>query len=141
MSETEQFAAGVIADAMIEREVTIQDKMWGDANERADATNNQLMNAAVAQLILTLSKAEGAPPLTQLSAAGLFYPPDWNGLRDYGSFAANLVVAAAFIRSEIKRRVLLGEDLTRTKRGEAYKGPDLPYMSAEEATGALGQLK
>ena len=138
MSETEQYSAGLIADAMIEREVEIQDRMWGDANERADAKGNQLLYAGLAQVILVLSKLEGDTPEQALVEGAEFYPKDWNGFRDYGSNAANLVVAAAFIRSEIKRRVLLGEDLTRAKRGEAYKGPDLPHMSSEEAAGDIG---
>jgi hypothetical protein len=133
MSKIEQDGAGALADKLIATEVAIQDAMWGESNERADSTRNQLIMAGMAQVALTLNKLDGWSPAEALSEARTLYPEDWNGFRDYGSNVANLVVAAAFIRSEIKRRVLLGEDTTRTKRGEVYKGPDIPYMSAEEA--------
>ena len=132
MSTAEQKTAGDIADTLIEMEVSIQDKMWGDANERADAAGNQMTHAAVAQLVLAAAKHSGVPSETATKVARDFYPTDWDGFRDYGSNIANLVVAAAFIRSEIKRRILLREDTTRTKRGEAYKSAT-PYMSSEEA--------
>lgn len=132
MSTSEQAAAGQQADNLIATEVAIQDRMWGDANERADSTKNQLLAAGMAQLTLLNAKLEGEPPETALGAAKFFYPADWDGLRDYGSPIANLVVAAAFIRSEIKRRVMLGEDTTRTKRGEAYTTAS-PYMSSDQA--------
>ncbi len=133
----EQVKAGELADDLTGTECAIQDRMWGDANERADSTKNQLLGAAVAQLVLTERKLTGDTSEEATKLAQEFYPRDWNGFRDYGSTVANLVVAAAFIRSEIKRRILLGEDTTRTKRGEAYKGPDLPYVSADEAAKSL----
>lgn len=132
-----QYEAGCQADELIATEVAIQDRMWGDANERADAAGNQLMTAAMAQLVLLQRKVEGDTSEDAVAIGKEFYPPDWNGFRDYGSNVANLVVAAAFIRSEIKRRILLGEDTTRAKRGEAYKGPDLPYVSSEDAAKSL----
>jgi hypothetical protein len=138
MTNFEQSSAGLKADNLIATEVEIQDRMWGDANERADSTNNQLMRAAQAQIVLLGGKLSGLSPDEATANASGFYPPDWNGFRDYGSNVANLVVvAAAFIRSEIKRRILLGEDTTRTKRGEAYKGPDFPYVSSDEAAASL----
>lgn len=137
MTKTEQQNAGLTADNLIATEVAIQDAMWGPANERADATGNQMMTAAMAQLVLVQRKLDGDPSDEAVRLAQEFYPPDWNGFRDYGSTVANLVVAAAFLRSEIKRRVLAGEDTTRAKRGEAYKGPDLPYVSSEDALKSL----
>jgi hypothetical protein len=145
--------AGVFTDQLIKEEVDIQARMWGDTNECADTTKNQLIKAALAQLTLLIEKFEqehrialvdhplspiGADRRAQLSAVLLddvrrhCYPEDWDGFRDYGSNIANLVVAAAFIRNEIKRRVILDEDTTRTKRGEPYKGAS-PYVSAEQA--------
>jgi len=137
MTAIEQGNAGKLADHLIATEVAIQDKMWGDANERADTTGDQMMTAAMAQLVLLQRKLAGDPSDEAVKLAQEFYPSDWNGFRDYGSNVANLVVAAAFLRSEIKRRILGGEDTTRAKRGEAYKGPDLPYVSSEEAAASL----
>ena len=132
MSDEQQRLAGEIADKLIAKEVSIQDAMWGDANERADSTRNQLIVAGSAQIVVAMGKIAGVSGDDAVAFAKPYYPSDWNGLRDYGSNVANLVVAAAFIRSEIKRRILLGEDITRTKRGEAYKGPDMPYVSSAE---------
>lgn len=132
----DQVKMGEMADELIATEVAIQDKMWGDANDRADATNNQLMAAAMAQLVLTSAKVEGEPVDVALKLGASFYPQNWSGFRDYQSNIANLVVAAAFIRSEIKRRLLLGEDTTRSKRHpEQTYNPEtgLPNVSAEEA--------
>jgi hypothetical protein len=136
MSTIEQSSAGATADALIATEVAIQDRMWGDANERADSTKNQLLDAGFAQLVVLHQKLDGVASDTAVEQAREFYPEDWDGLRDYGSNVANLVVAAAFIRSEIKRRILLGEDTTRTKRGEAYTTAT-PFVSSEVAASEL----
>jgi len=132
--------AGVFTDQLIKEEVAIQDRMWGDANERADASGNQLLAAGIAQATLVRAKNDN---LSVYSGEALLneikerlYPPDWDGFRDYGSNVANLVVAAAFIRSEIKRRVLLGEDTARAKRGEAYTTAK-PYVSSDVAAEEL----
>lgn len=137
MSNSEQSNAGAKADEMIATEVAIQDAMWGEANDRADATQNQLLAAAHAQIALAQLKAMGFGSEDAVSLAKGYYPTTWNGFRDYGSVAANLAVAGAYIRSEIKRQVMLGADLTRTKRGEPYKGPDFPNMSSEEAAAKI----
>lgn len=133
---SEQKSAGDKADALIAIEVAIQDAMWGDANERADSTKNQLMDASLAQQVLLKTKLEGSSVENATELAREFYPTGWEGLRDYGSNIANLVVATAFLRSEIKRRLLLGEDTTRTKRGEAYTIAS-PYMTSEQAAATL----
>ena len=135
MKEIQQ-AAGIAADRLIATEVAIQDKMWGDANERADSTKNQLLGAGIAQLMLLSAKLDGETADFALEVGQSFYPADWDGFRDYGSNVANLVVAAAFIRSEIKRRLLLGEDTTRAKRGEPYTAAT-PCVSSEEAAQAI----
>lgn len=142
MGTSEQSAAGAQADQLIATEVAIQDKMWGDANERADATNNQLLAAGAAQLnALFFNRVAMAPRDNAFASAKHgFYPEDWEGFRDYGSDVANLVVAAAFIRSEIKRRLLLGEDTTRVKRGEVYTHAK-PYLSSEQAAQEINGTK
>lgn len=138
MSQSQDpIVAGQKADALIAAEVAIQDKMWGVANDRADATDRQMMAAAMAQLDLVALKRLGK--LESHTALKLayddFYPKDWDGFRDYGSDVANLVVAAAFLRSEIKRLIAAGEDTTRAKREESqsYPGRNVPNMSSEEA--------
>lgn len=144
MSQVEQFTAGRKADELIATEVAVQDRMWGDANERADSTDNQLIAAAAAQVsaiwaALTMPDEPGGREGAFEVAKENYYPKDWDGFRDYGSNVANLVVAAAFIRSEIKRRILLGEDTTRAKRGEAYTTAK-PYVSSEEALAETGPI-
>ncbi len=124
--------AGKVADALIAAEVAVQDRMWGDANERADSTLNQLIDAALAQIVVTKALLDNCTADEAVALGKGFYPTGWDGLRSYGSTSANLVVAAAFLRSEIKRRVLLGDSLVRTKRGEAYTTAT-PYVSSEEA--------
>jgi hypothetical protein len=135
MSTIEQSEAGSLADRLSALEVAIQDRMWGDANERADSTENQLIGAAQAQLQLTWLIADGVTPERARALAYLeHYPEGWDGFRSYGSPVANLVVAAAYLRSEIKRRILNGEDTTRTARGEAYTTAQ-PYVSSDVAIG------
>lgn len=129
--------AGEKADALIATEVAIQDRMWGEANERADAANSELMSAGRAQLDFLDLKLKGVNADDALATIrDSVYPPGWDGLRDYGSNVANLVVAAAFIRSEIKRRIVIGEDTVRAKRGEPYKAGN-PYVSPEDAAASL----
>lgn len=124
--------SGKVADQLIAAEVAIQDKMWGDTNERADATHNQLIDAAMAQTVVSKALTENLPEEAAVEIAKAFYPTGWDGLRSYGSVVANLVVAAAFLRSEIKRRIAAGDSLVRTKRGEPYHVAQ-PYMTSEEA--------
>lgn len=129
--------AGQKADALIATEVAIQDRMWGDSNDRTDATHNQLLSAGRAQLDFLDLKLKGVKADDALATIrDTVYPKSWAGFRDYGSNVANLVVAAAFIRSEIKRRIAIGEDTTRTKRGQPYLG-DQPNLSSEDAAAAL----
>lgn len=115
--------AGRMADEMIAGEVARQDKMWGAANERTDSSKGQLFHAGLAQQMALLNKQNGDPAAFAIPPH--IYPADWGGFRDYGSDVANLVVAAAFIRQEIKRKIAAGEDTTRTSRNpvtQAYPG-------------------
>jgi hypothetical protein len=126
---------GKKAEDLVADEVAIQERMWGLSNERPDVKDNQLIDAAKAQLALVLHIEEGMREDRATALALLdHYPndPRWGGLRSYGSTIANLVVASAFIRAEIKRRLVLGEDQTRTPRNAAYSGTQ-PVVSSEIA--------
>jgi hypothetical protein len=110
--------AADISRVIIAKEVSLQSKMWGDANDRADASSGQMLHAAQAQLELVHSKVYER--MDQQSALALaksrHYPKDWSGFRDYGSNIANLAVAAAYLQNEIKRLVMNGEDSFRAPR-------------------------
>lgn len=154
---TTEVHAGDLADGLIRTEIQVQDMMWGDANERADTSKGQLLAAGITQAFAVQSEAgrqralrDNNPldpmlPLAKMhtredvftAARNTFYPPKWNGFRDYGSDVANLVVAAAYIRNEIKRRIADGESITRSKRGQPYAGPDKPAVSSEDARNRL----
>lgn len=123
--EAHPATAGDMADSLIAIEVAGQDAMWGPSNERADVSRQQLMHAAMAQLNFLYDRQRGLPYSKTPPSP---YPRDWSGWRDYGSDVANLVVAAAFIRQEIKRKIAAGEDTTRTKRR-----PDQPYTADQPA--------
>ncbi|WP_316196716.1 hypothetical protein [Bradyrhizobium sp. SZCCHNS3053] len=111
-----------LADDLIAAEIAKQDAMWGRLNERADTSRGQLFDAAHAQIWLTMAKIEGSSAEDALESAKHLYPGDWSGFRDYGSHIANIVVAIAFLRQEIKRKLMNGEDFTR-----AARQPDQPY--------------
>jgi hypothetical protein len=115
------------AENLIAAEVERQRAMWGESNERADASQGELMHAAMAQLDALYDKQAGigdafdAPPAV--------YPLSWGGFRDYGSDIANLVVAVAFLTNEIARKLRAGEDYTRKSRN-----PDTqPYTADQPA--------
>lgn len=123
---TDIASATVKARELIASEVALQNKMWGDANERADHTKGQMMMAAMAQIRAIDLHMHGAERQLAFDAARVsYYPADWSGFRDYGSDIANLVVAAAYIEQEIKRRLILGEPSHRSARR-----PDQPYVPA-----------
>ena len=119
--------AGRQADEIIAKEVAGQDRMWGVANERADSSGGQLLRAGLAQMEALMLRqggeadAFGAPPN--------IYPEGWSGFRDYGSDVANLAVAAAYIRQEMKRLIAQGADTTRTSRDPATQ----PYTGDQPA--------
>lgn len=106
--------AGHKADDIIRGEVERQDKMWGIVNERADSSNGQLLAAGLSQAHALYWRRNGS--LNSFDHPAPCYPPDWSGFRDYGSDVANLAVAAAFLRQEIKRLVAEGADTTRKSR-------------------------
>lgn len=122
--------AGELADALIAREISRQDEMWGVANDRDDTKNCQLMHAGMAQLDALFDRHNGeAEPF---GTAPMIFPSDWSGFRDYGSDVANLVVAVAFLRQEIKRKIAAGEETTRLARqaSQPYLGDQPNPVSA-----------
>lgn len=116
-----------VAKTLIDIEMMKQDQMWGVANERADVSKQQLMLAAAAQIMLVGKREQDGVVPGSLAEDRLIeavrvmvYPPDWDGFRSYGSGIANLVVAAAYIQQEIKRRLAAGESTERTSRTKPY---------------------
>lgn len=136
MTEKTMLEAGLIADALTATEVGVQVKMWGDLDARRkndDDAKGQLLSACAAQLLFVKFVSEGNSPPDALVGAKAVYPEDWdvNAFRSYGSDVANLVVAAAFLRNEIARRIANGEDTTRSKRADPYTTA-IPNVSSEE---------
>lgn len=105
----------VKAEELIAAEVERQADMWGSGNGRADVSNGQLHRAAIAQLISLFDKQCGIDIKNAFDKEDSFwFPQEWSVLHDYGSDIANLVVAAAYITQEIRRKLRAGEDTTRT---------------------------
>ncbi len=135
---------GDTADDLIRTEVAKQDRMWGVSNERADSAGGELLQAALAQAAaVDGARATGDtwrnrklyPPGWNREAAfkdasETYYPSNWSGFRDYGSDVANLVVAAAFLRQDIKRLIASGADTTRRSRDLATE----PYTADQPAS-------
>lgn len=117
MTDVEQAAAQ--ARLIIATEVSKQNAMWGDANDRADISKGQLLGAASAQLMAVWS-ANFEPEMGRENSFALagteLFPRDWGGFRDYGSDIANLAVVGAYVENEIKRRLLNGESTYRAPR-------------------------
>lgn len=113
--------AGTQADYLIAKEIAGQDKMWGVSNERADSSHGQLLDAGVSQAFAVASVRHGVPHDEAFGPDPAFYPKDWSGFRNYGSEVSNLVVAAAFLRQEIKRLIAKGEPTVRTARKPEQK--------------------
>jgi hypothetical protein len=129
--------AGRRADKLIAGEVQLQDAIWGVANDRANVRGGEMLLAATAQLTLVRAKAVVRPelwPEVERQCLRNIYPKDWTGFRDYGSDIANLVVAGAYIRQEIKRKLMLGEDATRSSRpkDKPYTGTDQPAFTTAD---------
>lgn len=108
------------AREIIQKEVDGQNAMWGPGQERKDNAKGEMMQAAACQLSVASLIARGMEGDRAVKAITPAYPEGWEGFRSYGSVIANLAVTAAFIESEIARRLALGEDTTRTKRDEPY---------------------
>lgn len=96
-------------------ELGLQNKMWGAANERADASQGQLFHAGFAQLEATLDRQMGYEEAFLIPPH--IYPADWSGFRSYGADIPNMVVGVAFLIQEIKRKLMNGEDTARLARG------------------------
>lgn len=116
--------ASSLAKNLIDGEVANQNAMWGELNDRADHTKGQLLQAGLAQSVAIWGLNHYDREKAFQNATN-WYPHDWSGFRDYGSDVANLVVAAAFLQQEIKRRLLNGESYERSKRTA-----DQPYNAA-----------
>jgi hypothetical protein len=120
--------AGNKADELISAEIAKQDRMWGVAHERADSEGGELMLAGMAQLDALFDRIFCEEPHAFAETPDIF-PECWSGFRDYGSDVANLVVAIAYLRQEVKRLIAGGADTTRTSRN-----PDTqPYTADQPA--------
>lgn len=124
---TDHTQIGQAADDIIASEVSRQDAMWGRSNDRADSSKGQLLQAGIASAIATEARRggfenafDGPPPV---------YPRDWSGFRDYGSDVANLAVAAAYLRQEIKRLIANGAPTHRLSRDPVAQ----PYTGDQPA--------
>jgi hypothetical protein len=126
-SDSEIVNSGQVADDIIASEVARQDAMWGRANQRADSEKGQLLGAGLAQAQAVFARRITGEPITERPPA--CYPPDWSGFRDYGSDVANLAVAAAYIRQEMKRLIANGEPTNRLSRDPAAQ----PYTGDQPA--------
>jgi hypothetical protein len=122
------YSAGIDADRLIKEEIERQDKMWGVANERADASDGQLMMAGIAQLDALFDRRNGIE--NAFEGAPEIYPVGWSGFRDYGSDVANLVVSIAFLRQEVKRLIAEGESTYRAPRNPESQ----PYTADQPKT-------
>lgn len=128
------YEASRIASALTDAEFNVQTKMWGA--DRPDYQKGELMSAAMTSLDLVAIKRAGLPSATAVKIANAdFYPEDWSGFRDYGTDIANLVVAAAFLKSEITRLIAAGEDRTRAPREshQTYAAETVPAFTSAEA--------
>jgi hypothetical protein len=115
---------GYRADMLIQGEVERQDRMWGVTNDRADVKHGQMTRAAAAQLEALMRRQTSGLSISSEHPPAV-YPEDWSGFRDYGSDIANLVVGAAYLRQEIKRKLRAGESTERLSRNpstQPYKG-------------------
>ena len=119
---------GEEADRLVAVEVAGQDKMWGVANERTDSASGQLLAAGLAQAHALYSRRVAGTDI-QMNNPPACYPTDWSGFRDYGSDVANLVVAIAFMRQEVKRLLAAKADTTRFTRDQAKQ----PYRYDQPA--------
>jgi hypothetical protein len=101
-------------EELITAELARQDTLWGKLNERADASQGQLLYAGTATLDALIERRAGDP--YSFTRVPDIYPDDWDGFRDYGPDVPNLVVAIAFLTQEVKRLILNGESTERLSR-------------------------
>ena len=110
-----------LADELITAELSKAKAMWGSSSERSDVSKGQLFHAAMAQ--------QDALWARQLGDARAFdepptiFPEDWSGFRNYGSDIANIVVSISYLTHEVVRKLMNGEDYTRSSRtpDQAYR--------------------
>lgn len=110
---------------LVMAELGLQNRMWGDASERSDIQNGQLLSAGHAQIQATLDRRERKVDAFHIAPRS--FPRDWSGFRSYGGDIPNVVVGITFAIQEVKRLLMNGEDPTRLARQ-----PDQKY---DEATG------
>jgi hypothetical protein len=118
----------VTADSLIAAEIARQDRMWGRDSQSSDASDGELMQAAMAQLDALFCRQVYGDAI-QAENTPIMFPEHWSGFRDYGSDIANLVVAAAYLHHEIARKLRAGEDFTRTSRNVETQ----PYTADQPA--------
>jgi hypothetical protein len=137
MSKTPAELARDLAAKLVNDEAAIQVRMWADTDGKRPSGNRELMHAGIAHLQALDMKLDGFDWAFQ--APPDIYPVGWSGFRDYDSNVANLVVAAAFIQSEIAARILNGESTYRAPRSKTdiYTAIQ-PAMSSEEASKSNG---
>ncbi|WP_316207526.1 hypothetical protein [Bradyrhizobium sp. SZCCHNR3118] len=104
-----------LADKLIADEIAKQDAMWGKLNERADTSKGQLLHAAMGQMDAVWARQQGDGDGAFAQPPSI-YPTDWSGFRSYGADIPNIVVAVAFLRQEIKRKLMNDEDYERLAR-------------------------
>lgn len=107
-------AAGDIAEQLIASEVAKQNIEWySPSNPRGGTNNGQLLMAAMAYMravdMVAHNTLERSREALFDTCKAVFFPCDWTGFNDKGTDVDNLVVAAAYIQQEIKRRLMLGE--------------------------------
>lgn len=118
---------GQTADDIIASEIARQDAMWGRSNERADSSHGELLGAGLAQALALYQRRRGFT--AAFERAPDVFPQTWGGFRDYGSDVANLAVAAAYIRQEMKRLIAAGAPTHRLSRDAAKQ----PYTADQPA--------
>lgn len=124
------------AKELVGREYEGQQAMWGA--DRTDNVKGEMREAAICQIMIVQGKAtRGFTDEQAVADLSDCYPEGWGGFRSYGSDVANLVVAAAFLHSEIDRLIASGADTTRTKRGEPYQEPNIPIRAFPDAAETL----
>lgn len=95
-------------EALVEQLIAAEVAKQNDATKHLDVSKGQMLGAAVAQAsaIFVVNAAPEIPRERAFAEAELsFYPKDWSGFRDEGSDIANLIVAAALLRNEVRRRL------------------------------------
>jgi hypothetical protein len=123
-----KYTQPVTAEDLIKWEMELQDQMWGAGTDNIEAINDgQFQRAAMGQLTALFEKENGDPDA--FSSPPPIFPEDWDPgtFRDYGTGIANLVVAAAWLTQEIRRRLNNGESRKRSPRDPVRQ----PYVRVQ----------